>query len=62
MKEAQRFKVGRSALRGSDDTGAPAEDSVSLIRPQGQSDWALACVVWEIVYRYGQALPNDMVV
>jgi hypothetical protein len=62
--------TGRPALRGfrmipehpPEDLRSKIASAYRSIRPQGKTDWALARDVWEIVYRNGQALPDDVVV
>ena len=61
--------AGRTALRGFRmNPEHPPEDitprvaaAFRSIRPQQTDDWGLARDVWEVVYRNGQALPDDVV-
>jgi hypothetical protein len=62
--------AGRPALRGfrmipehpPEDLTSKIASAYRSIRPQGKTDWALARDLWEIVYKYGQALPDDVVI
>jgi hypothetical protein len=60
---------GRTALRGfrmipehpPQDASSRIAAAFRSIRPQQASDWSLASEMWEVVYRHGQALPDDIV-
>jgi hypothetical protein len=61
--------AGRTALRSfrmipeypPDDVAPRVAAAFRAIRPQQNQDWSLARDVWEVVYRHGQALPDDVV-
>jgi hypothetical protein len=60
---------GRTALRGfrmipehpPQDASSRIAAAFRSIRPQQTSDRSLASEMWEVVYRHGQALPDDIV-